>query len=228
MAHSRVALALIAALLVPLTACVAEVTASSRSLLGPQQSGAVTSHSVEDTAREVTRLFEVRGYALVDQHVDAPNGERVLKYSKTNRLLAADRGDDAYTLSGDVGSVFYAWVSPTEAGSTVSVLGKPTLSGVEPCTHDGVTLPCSQIITNQIFVEAHLSAHLEVEVAHGVLSQLALEGYALGPIPASAPPPTSDAGFVACTAARHQALLKAVAEPDKDKKQELLDQVPRC
>ena len=53
-----------------------DISASSRTYLGPEQSGAVTSHSIDDTARKVTQLFEARGFAMIDQHRDGPDGAR--------------------------------------------------------------------------------------------------------------------------------------------------------
>jgi hypothetical protein len=204
------------------------ITASSRSYLGPAQSGAVTAHTVNETSLEVTRLFEARGFAMLDQHIDAPNGERLLKFAKRNRALAAERDDGDQVGANDVGSVFYAWVTPTRSGSTISVLGKPTLAGVEPCTDDGVMLPCAPLRADPWFASAYLSGHTEAEVAHGVLSELALEGYAIGPMPAGAPLPTGDPAVAACRAQRHQALLEVLAEHDPDARAKLRDRVPSC
>jgi hypothetical protein len=205
-----------------------QINASSRSYLGPEQSGAVTTRSVGDTAREVTRLFEVRGFAMIDQHVDAPDGELRLKFTKGNRALAAEKDDRQVIGVADVGSVFYAWVKPAPGGSTVSLLGKPTLAGVEPCTSDGVILMCEPLTAVPSFAGTYLSGRAEAEIAHGVLSQLALEGYAVGPMPASAPPPTRDAAVDACKAQRHQILLRAVAEQDPETRHRLLHSVPHC
>lgn len=84
-----------------------DVSASSRTHLGPEQSGAVTTHSVDETAREVTRLFEIRRFEMVDQHVDAPNGERVLKFVKGSKTFVAEKRDAAQATEDDVGSAFY-------------------------------------------------------------------------------------------------------------------------
>jgi hypothetical protein len=226
MASSLVAFAVITAAAV--TGCMTPITASSRSYLGPAQSGAVTAYAVDKTALEVTRLFEARGFAMVDQHIDTPDGERLLKYSKRNRALAAEREDGELVGPNDVGSVFYAWVTPSGTGSTVSVLGKPTLAGVEPCTDDGVVLPCAPLHADSVFANAYLSGHTEAEIAHGVLSELALEGYATGPMPASALPPTGDPAVVACRTRRHQQLLQVLAEHDPDARAKLLERVPSC
>ncbi len=195
----------------------ATVTGSSRTILGPQQSGAVSPRPIAETAMEVTRLFEVRGFALVDQHVDAPNGELLLKYSLVH--------------AHDVGSVFYVWVTPTASGSMVSLLGKPTLDGTEPCTNDGVVLACSKVVMGADFVEAYMSGRTETDIAHGVLSQLALEGYAVAALPASAQPtsdPEATQQLLACKAQKHAMLEKAVATKDRDEKRSILDNLPGC
>jgi hypothetical protein len=207
------------------------VATSSRTYLGPQQSGAVTSHPIEETALEVTRLFEVRGFALVDQHVDAPNGELLLKYTKTTRPIAA-QNDGVYLGSRDIGSVFYVWVAPAASGSTVNLLGKPTLDGTEPCTNDGVVLACNKVELDADFASTFMSGRTEADVAHGVLSQLALEGYAVAALPVNAPALTSDPEAVqqvlACKAQKHDMLLKAVATKDPDEKRSILDRLPGC
>jgi hypothetical protein len=221
--------------------CLSDVTASSRTYLGPAGSGVISSHPIDESALEVTRLFELRGYALADQFVDAPNGERRLKFAKTNRLLAAEKDDSELTSGRDVGSVFYAWVGPdgTGAGSRISLLGKPTLAGVEPCTNDGVVLMCSQLTVNTDLATRYLSAHTEADVVHGVISELQLEGYVVSAMPADAPLPTPDAVAVnaaaqaasdlaACHARKHAAALAAGREHDPDKHQALVREIPTC
>lgn len=214
-----------------LSGCMADVSASSRTYLGPEQSGAVTPRSADDTAREVTRLFEVRGFAMVDQHVDGPDGERVLKFAKGNRAFAAEKDDAQPVNANDVGSVFYAWVTPAHAGSTVSILGKPTLAGAEPCTNDGVWLPCTRLSTNRNFAARYLSGHAEADVAHGILSQLELEGYAIGPLPPNAPVPNARAQAAhekACKAQRQELLRQANAEQDAAMRKWILQDLPSC
>lgn len=214
-----------------LAGCMADITASSRTYLGPEQSGAVTPHPADDTAREVTRLFEVRGFAMVDQHLDGPDGERVLKFAKSNRPFAAEKDDSQPVNASDVGSVFYAWVTPAQAGSTVSILGKPTLAGAEPCTNDGVWLPCTPLRAQEEFATKYLTGHAEADIAHGILSQLELEGYAIGPLPPNAPVPNARARAAyekACKAQRQELLRQVAAEHDPATKQRLVEDLPRC
>ena len=222
------------ALAFTLAGCMADVSASSRTYLGPEQSGAVTIRSVDDTAREVTQLFEVRGFAMVDQHVDGPDGGRVLKFAKGNRAFAAEKDDSQPVNGNDVGSVFYAWVTPAQAGSAVSILGKPTLAGTEPCTNDGVWLPCTPLRVNEGFAARYLSGHTEADIAHGILSQLELEGYATGPLPPNAPVPNAraraayEAEVKACKAHRQELLRQVAAEQDPATRQRLVQNLPPC
>lgn len=214
-----------------LSGCMADVSASSRTYLGPEHSGAVTSRSIDDTAREVTRLFEVRGFAMVDQHVDGPDGERVLKFAKGNRAFAAEKDDSQPVNANDVGSVFYAWVTPAHAGSTVRILGKPTLAGAEPCTNDGVWLPCTPLSADKDLAARYLSGHAEADIAHGILSQLELEGYAIGPLPLDAPVPNARAQAVhekECKAHRQELLRQVAGEQDPAMRKRLVQDLPSC
>lgn len=217
-------------LVIAVAGCGAEVTASSRSYLGPSQSGVVTHGAPHDVALEVTRLFEVRGYALADQRVDTPAGERVLRFTKPGAPELVSLHPAVY--GPEIGSVFYAWVTPRDGGATVSLLGKPTINGVEPCTRDDVLLPCSHVSLHASSVPVSASGRAEADVARGVLSQLSLEGYAIAPLPASAPAPTSDPAFAAamqaCQAQRRELLLQVLAEPSAEEKRRLYDRVPRC
>jgi hypothetical protein len=222
-------------LIFTLAGCMADISASSRTYLGPEQSGAVTSRSIDDTAREVTRLFEVRDFAMVDQHLDGPDGERALKFAKTNRAFAANKDDSDQVNGNDIGSVFYAWVTPVHDGSTVSILGKPTLAGTEPCTNDGVWLPCTPLRADKALAARYLSGHTEADIAHGILSQLELEGYTTGPLPPNAPVPNARARVVyeathveECKAHRQELLRQVNAEDDPAKKKRLVQDLPSC
>jgi hypothetical protein len=217
----------ILALVAILPGCATTVTTSSRSYLGPAQSGAVTARSADDTALEVTRLFATRGFSMIDQHTSGPASVRVLKFAKGNRALAAIKDDGQPYGSRDVGSVFYAWITPSGGGSTVALLGKPTLEGIEPCTDDGVALPCTTLEVASDFAATYLSGRVEAEITHGVLSELALEGYAIGPLPVP-PSPSPSPSSAECKAARQRILRRVNAEPDPEKRGELLHSLRPC
>jgi hypothetical protein len=223
MTHARIVVLLLS------TGCLTEVTTSSRTFLNPRDSGATTNRSVIDTAREVTRLFEVRGFAMLDQHVDAPNGELVIKFAKTNRALAADKPEEAALYGKDVGSVFYVWVMPTGDGSALSMFGKPTLNGAEPCSpDDGLGLPCSKIGVETGFMSMYMSGRNEADVVHGVLAQLQLEGYVTGPLLAAPQPAVRVAADPACLAKRHAVFAQAESIPDSQARATLLQTAPEC
>jgi hypothetical protein len=215
--------------LVLLTGCLTEVTTSSRNYLGPQDSGVATNRTIADTARELTRLMEVRGFAMLDQHADAPNGELVMKFAKANRALAADKSDDALVGGRDVGSVFYVWVIPSAGGASVSMYGKPTLNGIEPCSpDDGLGLPCSKVEVGGQFLSTYMSGKNEADVVHGVLSQLQLEGYVTGPLAAAPAPAVQTAADPACLARRHAVFAQADSIPDAQARATLLQTAPEC
>ncbi len=181
----------VVALALSLSACVDETSkfASSWTYLGAQNSRADLAHPSADSAREIVRLLETRGYAMLDQHANSA-GELVLKFSKTNRPLAADKSDDDAVGARDVGSVVYAWITPTgPQSSRIALVGKPTLNGQEPCTTDtDVQLQCAQLTVLTPFRDTYFSGRNEADVVHGVLSELQLEGYVTGAPPLGAVP----------------------------------------
>lgn len=213
-----------------LTGCLTAVTSSSRSYLGPDQSGATTARTPVDAAREVTRLFEVRGFALADQHA-VDGGGFALKLTKSNRGLAAAKGDDQYLGSNDVGSAFYVWIMPAAAGSTISMIGKPTLNGAEPCSKEVPELACNDVEVNDTFATTFMSGRTEADIVHGVLSELSLEGFTTGALPASAammPKAPTLAPEAACLTKRHDALAAAQLVNDLGERAKLLQAVPEC
>jgi len=209
-----------------LTGCYAEVTSSSASYLSPEQSGAMTATPLLETAREVTRLMEVRGYAMLDQHQDGT--ELVIKYSKDNRALAATKDDDQLLNNRDVGSVFYVWVTPAASGSSVKMIGKPTLNGTEPCSDDGIR-PCGHITVDKKFGTTFMSGRLEADVVHGVLSQLQLEGVAVGPLPTPPTPPKAAVTVDdSCEGKRRAIFTQANNIDDPAARAKLLPSAPSC
>ena len=216
-----------------LTGCFADVNASSRTYLGPSGSGVVVNRAADKAALEVVRLLELRGYTLNEMVIDTPEGERRLKLSRANPLAP----DDEFYSPREVGSVFYAWVTPDHdgTGASVSLLGKPTLAGVEPCTNDGVLLNCTRMNVRKELAERYLRGVTETEVAHGVLSELALEGYVVRPMAANSPPPTPDVEaqrhqieLAECHARQHDVAVAAGKEKDPYKHTALILALPHC
>ncbi|HUJ58492.1 MAG TPA: hypothetical protein VLX92_08370 [Kofleriaceae bacterium] len=212
-----------------LSACTAEANMSSLSYLGPQQSSGESPRDVTTAAREVTRLLEVRGYQMIDQHSDAPGGGLTLKFEKSDRALAATKVDQPVG-ARDIGSVFYAWITPTgPSSSLIKLLGKPTINGAEPCTNDNVVQACTRVILDQDFVQTFMSGQDEAEVAHGVLSELSLEGFVTAPGPGADPQAVAAASArSACEAKASQVAEVADRENDLDKRAEILKTAPDC
>ena len=161
---------------------------STRSYISAQDSGGLTHLAVVDAAREVNHVFETHGFALADSHVDAPNGELLLRFTKTYPTVVPV-GDSAMTTYP--GSVFYVWVTPVSGASsapssTIAIIGKPTFDGVEPCTSDRIGQPC-QVITGQTASATNDSGAREADVEHGVMSELSLSGVIVGPLPTIPP-----------------------------------------
>jgi len=174
--HKSLALALF------VTGCMSAVTTSSRTYLTAEQSAAISAHAPIEAAREVTRLFEVRGFALADQHVIDNGAGFALKLTKSNRGLAADKGDDSQLSSNDVGSAFYVTIEPSATGSMIGMVGKPTLNGAEPCSKEVPELPCGGVEVNGQFASSFMSGKTEADIVHGVLAELELEGFATAPV----------------------------------------------
>jgi hypothetical protein len=158
---------------------------STRSYLTAQQSGGLTHLSAVDAARQVAHVFETRGFELADSHVDAPNGELLLRLTKVYPTVVSV-GESAMTEYP--GSVFYVWVAPvSSASSTIAMIGKPSFDGVEPCTSDRIGQPC-QLVEGQTFSpDKRGFAAREAEIAHGVMSELSLDGTIVGPLPTIPP-----------------------------------------
>ena len=180
------------ALALGLAGCVAETSTlpSSRSLLARTLSGAATAHGVDETGRELVRLFGIRDYAVADAYRDPATGERLLKLARIDRASAADRAAAWPPELASIGSVFYVWIAPASEGSTIHLLGKPTLAGKEPCTKDGLDLPCAPLRLRADLVAAHMNGRAEAAVAQGVLAELAVEGYTSA-ARATSPPPAA-------------------------------------
>lgn len=210
----------------------APLTASSLDHLAAAQSGATSAHAPLDAAREVTRLFAVRGYALSDQHPITGTDGYAIRLTKSSRTIPAVRDDDQGYNARDVGSAFYVWVMPNATGSTITMVGKPTLNGAEPCSSGTPGLACADFSVDPTFASTFMSGQAEADVAHGVLSELALEGFATGPLPADTPviPGTPSAARVnaACEQERHAVFARAQATQDLDERTKLLQSAPVC
>jgi|HubBroStandDraft_6_1064221.scaffolds.fasta_scaffold98094_2 hypothetical protein len=209
-----------------------EVNTSSLTYLTTGQSGATSAHAPVDAAREVTRLFGIRGVALAEQHQITGSGGYAIRLTKSDRGIAATKDDSLPTTARDVGSVYYVWVVPSGSGSTVTMVGKPTLDGAEPCSPDAPGLACSASFdVDPTFASAFLSGKAEADVVQGVLSELELEGFASAGVPAQTPiVPGTPAGVPhdVCEQQRHDAFAHAQATQDLDARAQILKSAPEC
>ena len=111
-------------------------------------------------------------------------GGYAIRLSTSNRTIPATPDDAAGYSARDVGSVFYVWIMPNATGSTITMVGKPTLNGAEPCSPGTPELACADFSVNPTFQSTFMSGQAEADTAHGVLSELSLEGFATGSLPA--------------------------------------------
>jgi hypothetical protein len=196
-----------------------DVKSSSLDYVPPTQSGATSTHSPVDAAREVTRLFELRGFALADEHVVEVNGV-AMKFA-------------SHSQHRSIGSVFYAWVQPAQdGGSMITMFGRPTLDGAEPCTTEQPALSCSGVsVANPDWAASALSGRAEADVVHGVVSELGLEGFATGPLPAIAsvvPDGMAATDPSVCEAQRQLVFAQAATVADSDQRGRILQSAPVC
>src|SRR5947209_1403214 len=84
------------------TGCYSEMNSSSRQFLSPHASGVTTVHDVGRTAAEVARLLDLRGFAVVDEHPGAVDGQLVLELHGERDRDGTDR----------VGSELLVWITP--------------------------------------------------------------------------------------------------------------------
>ncbi len=208
--------------LVVAAGCVPEAIppGSSQHYLYDRDAHVTVSESVDASALELTHLFTERGYGLVDQHLAGPRGAMLMEL-KGNRV-AVTEGGKHWTVSAEVGSVFYVWLTPVAGGTRIEALGKPTIDNLVPCT-EGPDLPCDQIDVGRLQM-VQMSGHDEAEVIHGVFAELTLLGRVV-------PAPPTDAEVVAtrnaCLVRRHQIFDWALTAKG-DERVELLGSLPDC
>jgi len=149
-------------------------TASSRAVLPPDQSHLAVGEVPLDAAREVTRLFAARGYAMVDQQA-LPDASFALVF-KGARGEVTTGGHKSGVTSYAIGSVFHVHVAPIDAThADIQIIGNPMIDGSEKCSADGSSCASVPLDVGQ---GTELAGRTEAEVVHGVFSELTLEGRA--------------------------------------------------
>lgn len=205
MKHSIAALALLAA-----AACTPMTpAASSTSVLPPERSYVIVAKPAQPAALDTVRMFQGRGYALVDMSSD-PTGV-TLRFKGERKVVAEQivTGLDVAVAVADVvvaiddakrgkrhhhhhevnpaiatyelGSVFYVRIEPRgETMTSISAVGRPTRSGVEACTADPIDAPCEKLETGPD-VHPEVAGFAEAETIHGVFSEMRVAGAVVGP-----------------------------------------------
>ena len=203
--HSIAALALLAA-----AACTPMTpAASSSSVLPPERSYVIVAKPAQPAALDAVRMFQGRGYALVDMTSD-PTGV-TLRFKGERKVVAeqivtgldvavavadivvaiddAKKGKrhhhhhelDPAIATYEIGSVFYVRIEPRGATMTsISAVGRPTRSGVEACTADHIDAPCEKLETGPD-VHVEVAGFAEAETIHGVFSEMRVAGSVVGP-----------------------------------------------
>jgi hypothetical protein len=138
---------------------------SSRGVLNLDQSRRTVREEPDQAAREVTRLFATRGYALVDQ--------TMTRFG--HRLEFRGRRDEAIVHTAEYASGFYAWIADERMASTVTIVGWPIVAGYPACHLIDATLECSTS------GDDHMRGYEEASVIYGVFSELAVEGLVATP-----------------------------------------------
>lgn len=105
------------------------------------------------------------------------------------------------------------------------------VGAAQPLHETGVWLPCTPLSASDNFAARYLSGHAEADIAHGILSQLELESYAIGPLPPNAPVPNAHARAAnekACKAHRQELLREVAGEEDPAMRKRLVQNLPPC
>jgi hypothetical protein len=161
------------------------IRASSRDHLPPAASRVVLPGPADGVVPRVIAAFARRGFAVVDRRVD--RAVTVLKF-KGARATVTVVTTGAYGMvsgsSSSLGSVFYARLLPSPAGTEIDLIGKPTVDGKEVCSDADAGLDrCSEVVTGLLWPgRRQATGKEEAEQIRGVLVELDLEA------PGRAPP----------------------------------------
>lgn len=178
--------------------------------IGHERSMAEVKLPVRETAREVTRLFTLRGFALAEQR--AAGDGMALRFKDQPRAEAS-----AY------GSEFSVQVMAADRHALVSIDGTPTVND-RPVCQLGAKLPCATTP-----YDPNLEGDREAAVAQGVMAELALEDLA---VPLDRSHPAVQAAIAQdrarCEAQVRQAKEDAAQFKDASRRQRLLAAIEPC
>jgi hypothetical protein len=183
--------------------------ASSNAILIPERTWVIVAKPAQPAAVDVTRLFQQRGFALVDLQVNERGitlrfkGERKVVAEQlvtgldvlvatTNALEAYDAAKDQRPANFidkeptietyELGSVYYVRVEPRGTTMTsIAMVGRPTRNGMEACTADPeLHAPCAPLESGPR-VHAEIAGFVEAETINAVFAELRLEGSVVAP-----------------------------------------------
>lgn len=183
--------------------------ASSSKVLAPERTWVIVAKPARPAAIDMVRMFNVRGFALVDMTPDERGvtlrfkGERktvaepivtaldvIAAVGETVEVIeAAKRGREYHPRRIDpaiehyeLGSVFYVRVEPRgETMTSIAAIGRPTRSGVEACTADvELSAPCAPLETGP-GVHHEVAGVVEAELITGVFAELRVGGAVIAP-----------------------------------------------
>lgn len=183
--------------------------ASSSAVLIPERTWVIVAKPAQPAAVEITRLFQQRGFALVDLQQNERGvtlrfkGERKVVAEQLvtglDVLVATSNALEAYDAAKDqrpanfidkeptietyeLGSVYYVRVEPRgETMTSIAIIGRPTRDGMEACTPDpDLHAPCAPLESGPR-VQNEIGGFVEAETINAVFAELRLEGSVIAP-----------------------------------------------
>lgn len=183
--------------------------ASSTAVLIPERTWVIVAKPAQPTAIDVTRLFQRRGFELVDLQTNERGmtlrfkGERKVVAEQivtgldvlaatANALEAVNAREQrrypvyieqAPTIETyELGSVFYVRIEPRGSTMTsISMIGRPTRSGMEACTADPeLRAPCAPLESGPD-VQREIGGFVEAETINALFAEMRLEGSVIAP-----------------------------------------------
>jgi hypothetical protein len=167
--------------------CLAEVKASSRTHLSPEEGTLVFPGPPQDAAQWVADALARQGVTAVGYY--GPEDARIYifkakgeKREMSGSYMWADRLISPWDGTVTLGSIFYVYATPVDQSWTyLSLLGKPTLSGLEVCSREDREwkIPCYpvSVIRDWAWRDA-MDGQAQAKIIRGVREELAHE---LGP-----------------------------------------------
>jgi hypothetical protein len=183
--------------------------ASSNAVLIPERTWVIVAKPAQPAAVDITRIFQQRGFALVDLQSNERGvtlrfkGERKVVAEQlvtgldvlvatTNALEAYDAAKDKRPANFvdnpptietyELGSVYYVRVEPRGTTMTsIAMIGRPTRDGMEACTPDpDLHAPCAPLESGPK-VHNEIAGFVEAETINAVFAELRLEGSVVAP-----------------------------------------------